>query len=118
MVKNHKLAQAIGDASFGELSRQLAYKCLWNGVELIKADQWFPSSKICSCCGNKKDVLKLSERIYKCEKCGLEIDRDLNAAKNLANYSPTPKSGGSQAFGERAESRKVQSSSEKNEINN
>jgi putative transposase len=116
MVKNHKLAQAIGDASFGEISRQLTYKCLWNGVELIKADQWFPSSKICSCCGNKKDVLKLSERIYKCEKCGLEIDRDFNAAKTLANYSPTPKSGGSKAFGERAESCKVQSSSAKNEI--
>jgi putative transposase len=97
MVKNHKLAQAISDVSFGEIARQLAYKALWQGKELIKADQWFPSSKLCSCCGNKKAVLKLSERTYKCDNCGLVIDRDLNASINLANYSPTLKYKGCEA---------------------
>jgi putative transposase len=91
MAKNHKIAQAINDVSFGEIARQLTYKCSWNGKELVKADRWFASSKICSCCGNKKQDLKLSERIYKCNNCGAEINRDLNAAKNLANYSPTSK---------------------------
>lgn len=91
MSKNHNLAQAVNDVSFGEITRQLAYKCLWNGKELVKADQWFASSKTCSGCGNKKDKLKLSERTYQCGNCGLEIDRDLNAAINLANYSPTSK---------------------------
>lgn len=91
MIKNHKLAQAIGDVSFGEITRQLTYKAKWHGKELIKADQWFASSKICSCCGNKKESLKLSERTYLCLNCRLSIDRDLNAAINLANYSPTLK---------------------------
>ncbi len=117
MVKNRKLAQAISDVSFGEIARQLAYKAQWAGKELVKADQWFASSKICSCCGNKKEVLKLSERIYKCESCGLEIDRDLNAAKNLASYSPTSKFEGSEACGEVSEPRKVQRNSVKQEVN-
>lgn len=117
MAKNRRLAQAINDVSFGEISRQLAYKCSWQGKELVKADMWFASSKICSGCGNKKEQLKLSERTYKCGNCGLKIDRDLNAAINLANYSPTPKCGESKAFGERAEPIKVQGSSVKNEIN-
>jgi putative transposase len=116
MLKNHKLAQALSDVSFGEISRQLAYKCQWNGIELVKADRWFASSKTCSGCGNKKDVLKLSEREYNCEECGLSIDRDLNAAINLANYSPTPKAGECQASGEVTESRKVRSRSKKDEI--
>lgn len=100
MAKNRKLAQAVNDVSFGEIARQLAYKCLWSGKELVKADKWFASSKICSICGHKKDKLSLSERTYKCENCGLEIDRDLNAAKNLAKYSPTSKYEGSKACGE------------------
>ncbi len=100
MVRNHNLAQAISDVSFGEMRRQLAYKALWQGKELVVADRFFASSKLCSCCGNKKDTLTLSERIYKCENCGLSIDRDLNAANNLAAYRPTPKFGGSEACGE------------------
>ena len=100
MAKNRKLSQAINDVSFGEIRRQLEYKSLWFGKELVKADQWFASSKICSCCGHKKDYLKLSERIYNCENCGLEIDRDLNAAKNLASYSPTSKFEEREASGE------------------
>lgn len=99
MVKNRSLAQAVSDVSFGKIRRQLVYKSQWSGKELVVADRWFASSKLCSCCGHKKTELKLSERIYKCENCGLEIDRDLNAAKNLAAYRPTPKSGESHAFG-------------------
>lgn len=99
MAKNRPLAQAMKDVAFGEIARQLTYKCAWQSKELVKADRWFASSKICSCCGHKKEQLKLSERTYNCEKCGVSIDRDLNAAKNLASYSPTPKSGESHAFG-------------------
>lgn len=102
MVKNRCLSRAVSDVSFGEIARQLAYKCAWSGKELIKADQWFASSKICSNCGNKKGVLKLSERTYGCETCGLSIDRDLNAAINLAKYSPTSKFEESHASGFRS----------------
>lgn len=97
MLKNKKLSGALSDVSFGELARQLAYKALWQGKELVKADRFFASSKLCSGCGHKKETLKLSERKYECENCGLQIDRDLNAAINLANYSPTPKIGECQA---------------------
>lgn len=99
MVKNHRLSQSINDVSFGEIARQLTYKCLWQNKTLEKVDQWYPSSKICSGCGHKKERLSLSERIYKCENCGLEMNRDLNAAKNLANYGSTPKLGESYACG-------------------
>lgn len=99
MVKNHKIAQAVGEVSFGEIHRQLAYKAMWQGKELVRADQWFASSKICSCCGNKKEKLSLSERTYNCEACGISLDRDLNAAKNLANYSTTSKFEGRKACG-------------------
>ncbi len=83
MLKNHCLARALSDASLSEIHRQLAYKAKWNGVEFIKADRFYPSSKLCSGCGAKKDSLSLSERMYCCEACGLRIDRDLNAATNL-----------------------------------
>lgn len=99
MVKNDNLSQTISDVSFGEISRQLAYKAKWHGKELIKADMWFPSSKTCSKCNNKKEILSLSERVFNCESCGYSIDRDLNAAINLANYRPTQKLGGSEACG-------------------
>ncbi len=84
MVKNHHLAQAISDASFNELRRQITYKSVWNGIKVKFADQWMPSSKKCSCCGNVKTELTLADRIYTCDNCGLIIDRDLNAAINLA----------------------------------
>jgi len=114
MVKNHKLAQSISDVSFSEISRQLEYKCKWYGKEFVKADRWFASSKVCSRCGIKKEKLCLSERVYKCEGCGLKIDRDLNAAINLANYSPIPKMGRSEACGECVV--EIQGASEKHEI--
>lgn len=87
MVKNRKLSQAISDVGFGEFRRQLEYKSKWYGSEVVVADRFFPSSKICSCCGNKKDILKLSERVYRCDVCGNKTDRDLNASKNLANLA-------------------------------
>lgn len=100
MIKNRKLSQAISDVSFGEVSRQLAYKAKWANKELIKADRFFASSKICSDCGHKKAILNLSERTFVCNHCGYSNDRDVNAAINLANYSPTLKLSGSKACGE------------------
>lgn len=78
------LNRAILDASPAELRRQLAYKCAWYGSRLVVADRWYPSSKTCSSCGRRKPSLPLAERSYRCE-CGLVIDRDLNAAANLAS---------------------------------
>ncbi|NIK57973.1 IS607 family element RNA-guided endonuclease TnpB [Kribbella shirazensis] len=84
MLKNKRLARRVGDAGFGEIRRQLAYKTEWNGGRLVVADRWFPSSKTCSGCGVVKAKLLLSERLYVCESCGLVMDRDENAARNLA----------------------------------
>lgn len=84
MLKNHKLARSISDVGMGEILRQIKYKSDWHGIEILEADRWYPSSKMCSACGHKKETLSLGERIYKCDNCGLVIDRDLNAAINLA----------------------------------
>lgn len=81
MMQNHHLARAISDVSFFEFRRQLEYKCSWYGSELVVIDRWYPSSKTCSRCGAIQE-LTLSDRIYKCD-CGLEMDRDLNAAINI-----------------------------------
>lgn len=83
MMKNHKLAGSIADASFGEIKRQFEYKCLWNGIHLIFAPQFYASSKFCSYCGKKNEKLKLSDREWKCENCKTEHDRDINATENL-----------------------------------
>lgn len=82
MVRNRKLSRAISDLGWGEFRRQLVYKSLIYGTELLFVDRWFPSSKTCSNCGKIKDSLSLSQRTFRCE-CGLQIDRDLNAAKNI-----------------------------------
>jgi putative transposase len=84
MLANRWLARHIADASFGEIRRQLTYKTQWNGGRLVVADRWYPSSKTCSGCGTVKAKLALSEREYHCDTCGLVLDRDLNAARNLA----------------------------------
>jgi putative transposase len=83
MMKNHKLALAISDASWGELIRQLSYKCQWYGRELIKIDRWFPSSKRCGNCGHIINELPLNIREWECPKCGTNHDRDINATKNI-----------------------------------
>jgi len=85
MVKNHHLSQAINDVGFYELRRQIEYKAQWNGVDVIVADRWFPSSKLCRFCGSINDGLTLADREWICD-CGAELDRDLNAAMNLAAY--------------------------------
>lgn len=90
MLANRKLARVVSDAAFGELRRQLAYKAAWYGTELVVADRWYPSSKTCSGCGAVNADLTLADRTYACDACGLVIDRDVNAAVNLARYTPTP----------------------------
>ncbi len=87
MLKNRRLARAIADVGFYEFRRKLEYKCGWYGSELIIASRTFPSSKMCSQCGHRKKELSLSERVYHCEQCGFDIDRDLNAALNLVAVS-------------------------------
>ena len=84
MVRNRRLARRIADASWAEVRRQLTYKTEQAGVELIVADRWFASSKTCSGCGVAKAKLALSERTYVCMECGIVLDRDVNAAMNLA----------------------------------
>jgi len=83
MMQNHCLARAIADLGMYELRRQVAYKAAWGGSQFKLASQWFPSSKTCSSCGCINDELTLKDRTYVCPDCGFEIDRDLNAARNL-----------------------------------
>jgi len=88
MMRNRHLAKSISDAAMGEFARQILYKAKWHGVEVRVADRFFPSSKICSGCGEVKRELNLTERNYCCTRCDLVIDRDLNAAINLARWRP------------------------------
>jgi putative transposase len=83
MVKNRKLALSISDASWGELVRQLEYKCDWYGRNFVKIDRWFPSSKRCGSCGHIVEKLSLNIREWDCPNCGVHHDRDLNAAHNI-----------------------------------
>ncbi len=83
MISNRRLARAVADQGFGTARRMLSYKTDWHGGRLITADRWYPSSKMCSACGTAKAKLSLSERIFACEACGLVLDRDVNAARNL-----------------------------------
>ncbi len=85
MMKNKHLSKAVQQQCFYECRKQIEYKSAWNNIQLIIADRFFPSSKLCSCCGNIKKNLKLSDRIYKCE-CGNIIDRDYQASLNLKIY--------------------------------
>jgi len=94
MLKNHKLARSISDAAFSELRRQVEYKAAWYGIEVIIADRWFPSSKTCNRCGTIKSGLTLSDRTFVCDDCGFTLDRDLNAALNLAAYGRNRQTGG------------------------
>jgi transposase, IS605 orfB family len=85
MMKNRHLSKAVQQQGFYEFRRQIEYKSKWNNIPVIIADRFFPSSKLCSCCGSIKKDLKLSDRIYKCE-CGNIIDRDFQASLNLKVY--------------------------------
>ena len=90
MVRNHRLAKAVSDAAFGEFRRQLEYKTASSGAALRVIDRWYPSSKICSKCGRVKAKLSLAERVYRCDGCGLVMDRDLNAAVNIKVAGSAP----------------------------
>jgi putative transposase len=87
MLANRKLARAVADQGFGATRRMLGYKTTWNGGRLIIADRWYPSSKTCSACGWRKPSLTLAERTFSCEACGLILDRDINAARNLLHLA-------------------------------
>lgn len=86
MMKNRHLSKAVQEQCFYKFIRQMQYKCEWNGIEFVQVDRYYPSSKTCSCCGSIKRNLKLSDRVYNCDECGLVIDRDYNAAINLSRY--------------------------------
>ncbi|NQT45942.1 MAG: IS200/IS605 family element transposase accessory protein TnpB [Candidatus Omnitrophica bacterium] len=115
MLKNHNLSRQIADSGWSQFLNQLSYKSTWYGSELIKAPRFYPSSKTCSVCGAVRVDMDLSERKFICGMCGTIIDRDQNAARNLAYLSPyqniwsegsfqinnpTPSFGGSYACGD------------------
>ena len=85
MIKNRHLSKAVQNQGFFEFRKQLEYKCNDSDIQLIVADRFYPSSKLCSCCGKIKKDLRLSDRTYKCE-CGNVIDRDFQASLNLKAY--------------------------------
>jgi putative transposase len=87
MIRNRRLARVIADQGWAEFHHQLAYKTVWYGSRLLVAPRFYPSSKRCSACGAVKADLALGARTYHCEACGLVIDRDLNAARNLARLA-------------------------------
>jgi putative transposase len=104
LLKNHHLAQAISDVGFAEFRRQLGYKAAWYGGRVILADRWFASSRTCSCCGWVDENLTLADRTFVCRNpnrpdCGLVMDRDLNAAINLAKLADSS-ADSRNAFGE------------------
>lgn len=87
MMTNKHMSKAVREQYFYLFRRQMQYKCERYSVPFVLADRFFPSSKTCSCCGNIKHNLKLSDRVYVCDECGLTIDRDYNAAVNLSRYA-------------------------------
>jgi putative transposase len=102
MVRNRRLARVVHDASLAEIRRQLHYKTLWRGGMLIEAPIFFPSSKTCSGCAATRAKLSLSERTFRCEECGLSIDRDLNAARNLARLASVVAASGAETLNARS----------------
>lgn len=86
MMKNRHLSKAVQQQCFYEFRRQIEYKSNWNNIQVILADRFYPSSKICSCCGVVKEDLKLSDRVFVCPDCGNKLNRDFNASLNLKMY--------------------------------
>lgn len=86
MIKNKNLSRSINDVSWSQFVNTLEYKCLWYNRDFYKVPTFYASSKTCNNCGNKKDDLKLSERVYNCEKCGYSVQRDIGAAINIRDY--------------------------------
>ncbi len=87
IMSNRRLARAVGDAAWGELARQITYKQQWRNGQVVVADRWFASSKTCSGCGTLRKDLTLKDRTFECHSCGHVMDRDLNAAVNLAAWA-------------------------------
>ena len=87
MLKNRHLSKSVSDSKLYEFRRQIEYKAELYGIEVVIADRFYPSSKICHVCGHVKKDLKLSDRLYRCDCCGNVVDRDVNASINLANYN-------------------------------
>lgn len=83
MVRNRKLAKTIADAGWGEICRQLKYKAEWYGRQFVQFDTFFPSSQICSVCSTRGPAVKDLREHWVCRCCGIEHDRDVNAAKNI-----------------------------------
>jgi IS605 OrfB family transposase len=108
MVRNRHLARALSDVGLAELRRQLTYKTGWYGSRLVVADRFYPSSKTCSACGWVKAKLTLAERTFTCEACGLRLDRDLNAARNLATLTQHVAQSGWETQNSRGADRKTQ----------
>ncbi len=104
MLANHKLAQAISDSNFGEIRRQLEYKAAWHGIYLVVIDRFYPSSKTCSGCGWQDSEQTLADRVFLCKECGMVLDSDENAARNILAKAlqTTESSSGSHAYGERS----------------
>ena len=102
MLTNHRLARAISDAGWGEFARLVKYKLAWRGGQLVEADRWYPSTKLCAQCGATHTEMTLAHRWFTC-RCGHSADRDANAARNLARWGHTstmlPRSPDPQATG-------------------
>ena len=86
MQKNKHISSLIQISGFRKFLELLKSRLRYYPIEIVQADRYYPSSKMCSCCGHIKKDLKLSDRVYKCDVCGVRINRDLNAAINLSNY--------------------------------
>jgi putative transposase len=108
MVRNRRLARSLADCGLAELRRQLTYKTAWYGSQLVVADRFYPSSKTCSACGWVKAKLTLAERTFICNACGLQLDRDLNAACNLAKFAQHVAQSGWETQNARGADRKTQ----------
>jgi putative transposase len=118
MMRNRRLARSIGDMGFFEFRRQLEYKADMRGGQVVVADRWFASSKLCSVCGTKNDDLKLSDRNWTCLCCNTRHQRDINAGVNLKNYavSSTVSACGEEGAG-RSRKTSVKPASAKQEVN-
>jgi putative transposase len=99
LLRNGPLARAIENAAWSEFTRQLAYKAEWFGAELVVCDRWFPSSRTCSQCGKTRERMGLAERVFCCDACELVVDRDRNAAANLAAWAEHARAPDRQAGG-------------------
>jgi putative transposase len=100
LIRNKRLAKAIADAAWAEFARQLRYKTAWLGGELVVCNRWFPSTRTCSACGSVAEQMTLGTRTFRCGGCGLVMDRDCNAAANLAAWAERARALDRQAGGQ------------------